>query len=191
MRSACVVDGSGGSRRGAARRTRRSTLVLSDSRGTGLLAACSCRLADRLLARAFGFRLDRRLAAGGSPDSSRLLAARAQDLVSAATREALADCWEHLLGKARRTPPPGDGVMTLCRDRVVAAEPEVRDLIAHLRTALPVAARGVAAASVLLRDGAGPVYSRRAPAGLRDALRLATAHLDPSVPLFASSSGVS
>jgi hypothetical protein len=47
---------------------------------------------DRLLARAFGFRLDRRLAAWGSPDSSRLLAARAQDLVSAATREALADC---------------------------------------------------------------------------------------------------
>lgn len=185
MRSSCLAPGS--SRRGAARRTRRSTLVLTDSRGAGLLAARSCRIADRLLARAFGFRLDCRLAAGDSPDSSRLLAARAQDLVSAATREALAESWDHLLRKARRTPPPGDGVMTACRDRVVAAEPEVRELIAHLRTALPVTARGVAAASMLLKDGAGPVYYRRAPTDLRDALRLATAHLDPSVPLFAAS----
>jgi hypothetical protein len=185
MRSARVVPG--GSRRGAARRTRRSTLVLTDSHGTGLHAARSRPIADRLLARASGFRLDRRLAAGGSPDSSRLLAARAQHLVSAATREAQAHCWEHLLNKASRTPPPGDSVMTLCRDRVIAAEPEIRELIAHLRTALPVAARGAAAASVLLKDGAGPVYSRRAPTDLRDALRQATAHLDPSVPLFAAS----
>ena len=47
-----------------------------------------------------------------------------------------------MVKKARRTLPPGEGVMTLSRDRVVAAEPEVRELIAHLRTALPVAARG-------------------------------------------------
>jgi hypothetical protein len=152
-----------------------------------LLAAGSCRTADRLLARAFGFRLDSLLAAGKCPDASRLLAARAQELVSAASREALAECWEHVLDKARRTPPQGGGLMTLRGDQVVAAEPEVQELIAHLRTALPVAARGVAAASVLLRDGAGPVYSRRAPTDLRDALRQATAHLDPSVPLFAPS----
>jgi hypothetical protein len=50
-----------------------------------------------------------------------------------------------------------------------------------------VAARGVAVASVLLKDGSGPVYSRRAHTDLRDALQQATVHLDPSVPLFASS----
>jgi hypothetical protein len=59
-------------------------------------------------------------------------------------------------------------------------------MAACLRAPLPVAAAGVATASVLLTDGAGPVYNRRAGVALRDALRLAIAQLDPWVSLFAS-----
>jgi hypothetical protein len=76
--------------------------------------------------------------------------------------------------------------MALHRDWIVAAGPEVREIAACLRTPLPVAAAGVAAASVLLTDGAGPLYNPRGRLGLRDALRLAIAQLDPSVSLFAS-----
>jgi hypothetical protein len=187
MRSSCVIPGSDQSRRSRARRKRRSTLVLTDARGSGVLAACPDRVADKAMARAFAFRLDYRLAAGDDPGSSRLLASRAQHLVSLATRQELAESWEHLLAKARRTPAPGRAAMAIRADRVLAAEPDVLDLIAHLRAALPVAARGVAAASVLLTDGAGPVYHRRAAVGLRDALRAAVAHLEPWTPLFAAS----
>ena len=186
MRSSCGISVAGDARWRVTRHPRRSTLVFADGPGWRQLAWRSCRITDRALARAFGSQLDRHLAAGRSPESARLLAARAQDLVSPVTRQELADSWEHLLDRARRAPAPTLGRMALHRDRIVAAEPEVREIAACLRTPLPVAAAGVAAASVLLTDGAGPVYNRRARPGLRDALRLAIAQLDPSVSLFAS-----
>jgi hypothetical protein len=49
---------------------------------------------------------------------------------------------------------------------------------------LPVAARGVAMAGVLLTDAIGPVYSRRGPVTLADALAAAIAQLDPALPLM-------
>lgn len=166
---------------------RRNTLVLTDGPGPGLLTWRSCGIADRALARALGSRLDRHLADGHSPESARLLAARAQDLVSVPTRQALADNWEHLLDWAKHAPAPTMGRMALNRDRILAAEAEVHEMAACLRTPLPVRAAGVAAASVLLTDGAGPVYNRRASPALREALQLAIAQLDPSVALFVSS----
>ncbi len=186
MRSSCGISEAGGTRRGTAWHGRRSTLVLTDGPGPGLLGWRSCGITDRALARAFGSRLDRHLAAGCSPESARLLAARAQDLVSAGNRQALADNWEHLLDWAKHAPAPTLGRMAVSRDRIVAAEPEVLEMAACLRAPLPVAAAGVATASVLLTDGAGPVYNRRARLALRDALRLAIAQLDPWVSLFAS-----
>lgn len=186
MRSSCQIPGSDDGR-APGRHARRRTLVLGDGRGSGLLAGRSCRIADRVLARVLGARLDRQLAAGRSPDSARLLAARAQHLVSAATRQALAEHWEHLVQIAGSAPGTRPGrTPALCRDRIVTAEPEVHEMVALLRTPLPVAARGIAAASVLLTDGAGPVYNRRARPALREALRRTAAQLDPSMPLFAS-----
>jgi hypothetical protein len=46
--------------------------------------------------------------------------------------------------------------MVFCRDCVAAAEPDVHEMVAHLRAPLPVTARGIAGASVLLTDGTGP-----------------------------------
>ena len=127
--------------------------------------------ADRVLARMFGASLDRQLAAGQAAESDRLLAARAQHIVSLPRRHALARDWEHLLDVARRAPTPA---VPLCRDRIAAAEPGIRELVACLRAPLPVPAQGVAAASRAAdrRDRAAvpPAQPRRPgrPAGRRD-----------------------
>jgi hypothetical protein len=158
------------------------SILLSD-RPAGLVARRR-RLGDQVLARVLAARMDRDLAAGTAPESGLLLADRAQDLVAAGTREALARDWEHVLavaaGPVPRTPVP----VLLCRDRIRQAEAEVRAMAACLRAPAPVAARGVAAASVLLTDGAGPLYDKHHPTTLRDAARAVTAQLDPALSLF-------
>src|ERR1700733_15192795 len=114
MRSSCGISVADEARSRAARHPRRSTLILTDGPGWR-----PRRITDRALARAFGGRLDRRLAAGRSPESARLLAARAQDLVSPATRQALADDWEYVLDRAKNAPAPAPGQMALHRDWIV------------------------------------------------------------------------
>lgn len=137
--------------------------------------------ADRVLARVFGASLDRLLAAGQTAEPERLLAARARYIVSLPRRRALARDWEHLLAVARRAPAPA---VPLCRDRIAAAEPRIRELMDCLRVPLPVPAQGVAAATVLLTDATGPLYHRRSQAALDDLLRDAIAQLDPARPLL-------
>jgi len=186
MRSSCGISADSDRRRGTVWRPRHGTLVFVDGHGLGQLGWRPRRITDRALARALSFRLDRRLAAGRSPESDRLLAARAQHLVSAASRQALADDWEYLLHVVKHAPAPTLGRMALRRGQIIAAEPEIRTIAACLRTPLPVAAAGVAAANVLLTDGAGPLHNPFAQIALRDALRRTITQLDPSVSLFAS-----
>jgi hypothetical protein len=186
MRSSCGISSPSGTRRGAVWRLRRDALIFDDSPGSGQLGWGSCRITDRALARAFGLRLDRQLASGREPESGRLLAARAQYLASRPARRALADDWEYLLHRAKHSPSPSLGRMALRRDLIVAAEPELREMIACLRASLPVPVTGIAAASLLLTDGAGPLHNPRAHLGLLDAVRRAITQLDPCLPLFAS-----
>ena len=161
-----------------------ATLVLRDPCGPGSLVARPRRLTDRLLARLFGSSLDRQLAAGRPPETSRLLAARAQDIVALPRRRALAQNWERVLREAGRPAGPGSARLLLCRDRIAAAEPGLRELVACLAVPLPVTAQGVAAASTLLTDAAGPLYNRRSPVALGDALHTAARQLDPAAPLM-------
>jgi hypothetical protein len=142
------------------------------------------RLADRLLARALGASLDRQLAAGCSPESTRLLAARAQEIVQLPRRTALAGNWDHLLRVARRAPSRRTRGVPLRAAAILAAEPAIGELMECLTAALPVGARGVAMASVLLTDPTSPVYSRRGSRTLDDRLRAAIAQLDPAQPLM-------
>lgn len=150
------------------------------------------RPGDRVLARLFGSSLDASLAAGRSPESSSLLAARARDIVSLRRRQWIAGSWEHLLRVARRAqraprgPRAPAGAMPVCADRVIAAEPAIRDLVNRLAAPLPVPARGVAMARVLLTDATSPVYSRRSPVDLSHAVVAAAAWLDPALPLLPS-----
>jgi hypothetical protein len=157
--------------------SRRGALVLGDP-----LVLRPRRLSDGLLARAFGASLDRQLAAGRQPEAAPLLAARAQDIVSLPSRRALAANWDHLLGAARRRPATRTSFVRA--GRIAAAEPAIRELVQRLSAALPVAAQGVAMASLLLTDASGPVYNGHSPVPLRAALETATAQLDPALPLM-------
>jgi hypothetical protein len=74
--------------------------------------------------------------------------------------------------------------MPVCADLIVAAEPAIRELISRLSAPLPVPARGVAMATVLLTDATGPVYRRRGPVTLAHALDAAIGQLDPALPLM-------
>jgi hypothetical protein len=135
---------------------------------------------DRLLARMLGASLDRRLAAGQPAGSDPVLTARARRLVSPPARRQIIQGWNNVLGRARR---PGLPLRPpLPQDRILAAEPDVRYLLARLAGPRPVAARGTAAAMTLLTDGTGPVHNPRSPVSLTAAVRDATRQLEPGVP---------
>jgi hypothetical protein len=142
------------------------------------------RLADRMLARALGASLDQRLATGCPPESSRLLAARAQCIVSLPHREALARSWDHLLRVARRAPTLRTPAVPLNAAAILAAEPAIRELTARLTAPLPVTAQGVAAATIPLTNATSPVYGRQSPDALARLLDDAIIQLDPARPLM-------
>lgn len=138
---------------------------------------------DRALARVFSASLDASLAVGVPPESSRLLATRARDIVSLPRRQALAHDWEHLLSVARGGGKPGQ-TRRVHATRITAAEPTIRELTERLGAPLPVGARGVAMATVLLTDATGPVYNRASSKPLETALEAAIEQLDPAQPVF-------
>jgi hypothetical protein len=142
---------------------------------------------DPTLTRVWGMPLDRRLAAGASPESGRLIALRARSLVVPARRQRLASDWDRLVRIARERPATVAHV-PLRRDRIVGAEEDIRELQRALRASAPVPARGVALASTLLSDGTGPLYNRNSRVDLRAAVQAAIQHLDPSTALLPTSS---
>jgi hypothetical protein len=149
------------------------------------------RPADQVLARVFAASLDAALAAGRPPESSRLLAARARHIVAPGRRRALAAHWEHLLCVARQRAgePRSRAAATavpLRAGQIVDAAPAIGELVTRLTVQLPVRARGVAMASVLLTDAAGPVYSRCGTVTLAHALDAAISALDPTLPLLSA-----
>jgi hypothetical protein len=143
-----------------------------------------CRLADRLLARALGASLDQQLAAGCSPESTRLLAARAQYIVSLPHRTSLARSWDHVLRVASRGPSVRTPAVPLNVPAILAAEPAIRELMKRLAAPLPVTAQGVAIATVLLTTATSPVYGRPSADALAALLDAAITELDPAQPLM-------
>ena len=163
----------------APRPAARHTLVLGDP-----FVLRPYRLADRLHARLLGASLDHQLAAGCPPESNRLLAARAQDIVSLPRRTSVARSWEHLLRAARGGPAVPTRAVPLNAAAILAAEPAIREVVDRLTAPLPVTARGVAAATIPLTDAASPVYGRQRPTALADLLDVAITQLDPAQPLI-------
>jgi hypothetical protein len=139
---------------------------------------------DRLVARLKSGRLDDELASGGLPQSSRLHAARADQLISPPFRTELADNWEQVLQIAAGKAPPGRGRFIRHRDRIDEAEPQIRELISALRAPSPVSVRGVAAAKQLLTDGTGPLYNPliTSKTALAEAVAVAVSMLDSAHP---------
>jgi hypothetical protein len=75
--------------------------------------------------------------------------------------------------------------VSLCRDRIIAADHGIRAVLGALSTSLPVPAQGVAQASWLLSDGTGPLYNRACTTDLAAALGRVVELLDPTAVLVA------
>lgn len=121
--------------------------------------------------------IDRELARGRSPDSDPLTRERALQLVSESTRRKIARGLELALRQADadlslRTQAP------VSREAVREAAPALETLIARLLDGGQVSPQGVARAKVLLSDGAGPLFLRRAGDGLLRAAGSARSALD-------------
>jgi len=89
-----------------------------------------------ILAILFGHVLDRQLASGRPPASGRVVAARAEYLLSAARWE-LVQSWQQVLDQACRAPRARNPHAPLCRDRIIDAGGDVRTMLDVLSSRLP------------------------------------------------------
>jgi hypothetical protein len=119
----------------------------------------SSGLITRLKAFAGRLELDRRLAAGANPDTSPELARRAHVLRGWRVRHHLADSLEQVIVEAVAPPRERGAAIPVQREEVLAAQRDLLRLVAALRSEPPAPVRGIAAVSVLLTDGTGPVYA--------------------------------
>ena len=129
-------------------------------------------------ARMLGAWLDDKLAEGRAPESSRLLATRAQLIVSPTLRQELADNWLALLVQAREPSGLLNPRVPLVRCRIIGAQAQILALADALLAPMPTS-RGVAMASSLLGDGSGPIYYSGSSADLGSTLLEIIARLDP------------
>ena len=136
------------------------------------------RLRDRAIARLRAQQLDRALAGGERSDKTEALALRATRLTAGPFRRSIAKSYRHILRQAREDPKPSRARIVPSRDRVIAARHELTEVARALTQPGPVAARGVAQALLLLRDGTGPMYNRGSEACLRTCLAIATENLE-------------
>jgi hypothetical protein len=115
---------------------------------------------ERCVSHVRAYKLDHDIAAGASPESSALLALRAQALVRPAMRQRLARSLEQLLEEATpgHGPQPWRLRVRVRGDRILGAADALQILIDRLLAPAPVPARGMAGVRILLTDGAGPLY---------------------------------
>jgi hypothetical protein len=129
-------------------------------------------------ARAFAPSLDSHLADGEGPEASPLLTARALQLSSRRLRRSIADSWLDILIQSHQKLSPFDPRVPVVRRRVVEADDQIR-AVADALVAPLTTARGVAMASSLLADGAGPLYNPANTTDLRSLLVDVLQQLDP------------
>ena len=150
-------------------------LVLDEG---GTLHAQRVTALQQLRARLGAFRLDRQLASGRVPEASTLLAIRAQQLVREPMRRELAHSLQQLADEATGSAPHPTDRVPMDWSAVRAVASDLRTLAARLLAFEPTPARGVARVSVLLGDGAGPLYSPHSVRELRSAVKVAVADLE-------------
>jgi hypothetical protein len=138
----------------------------------------SWSLLARLRAFAGRLDLDRKLAAGALPSDSRELACRAHTLAGWHARNAYADGIERVVDEAEAPPHPLGAAVPVRRDEVQAARADLLRLAAALRAEPSPPVRAVAVASLLLTDGAGPLFAEHPPGALREAAFQAAFHAE-------------
>ena len=124
----------------------------------------------RLIAWFRAGRLDRALAGGVSPDATAPLALRAQRLLRSSMRRDLAASAERILAAASQ-PSAARLAVPPCREQVMAAAPDLRELIGRLSDPGPASVRGIAEAGILLTDASGPLYNRHSERDLGASIR--------------------
>ena len=149
-----------------------SSSIASAAATAGAATVATHRLL-RIGARMIGYALN-----GEAPDASRLLAERAQYLVSPGVRDSLTRNWADLLNQADVPVTRFDARVPVVRERVVDSEAQIREMIAGLMAPL-ARARGVAMSQLLLCDGAGPLFNRQSD-DLDARLRAIVTQLDPA-----------
>jgi hypothetical protein len=158
--------------------SRNKTVLLAEPGDHGWVLA-RARGRDRVLAQWRQSTLDAQIAAGLPTEEHRIRAVRAGTLTDPAQRRKLAAFWADLLDRSTGTALRARSWVPMQRTRVLAAEDDIRHLIALLAAAQPVPARGVAMANLLLTDGSGPIYDPRSRVDLQAAVQEAIVHLEP------------
>jgi hypothetical protein len=123
-------------------------------------------------------RLDRMLADGADPGSSRELALRGQRLTRRTYRRALADGFDEAVSTAEGHELRLSAGPPLAAREVRASRAALLELSRALRSERQVAPAGVALAQRLLTDGTGPLYLTSEHDALWHAARRATVALE-------------
>jgi hypothetical protein len=125
--------------------------------------------------------LTRQLAEGGDPEASAELTVMARQLIGLPAQQRLAEALERVLTGASRPPRPPSAKMPLNRHEIFSARDELAALAERLRTGSPAPVQGLALATLLVHDGASPLYGRRAAQDVWSLAREARERLDDPI----------
>ncbi len=161
------------------------TALIADGRDPYALSVRRCRFYVQVLAWIDSYRLEQKLASGVSPDSDVLLSLHAQTLNSAATRRRLARSYRRFVVESTRIPNPRGAPVPLARREILRSRDLVEELAEVLERCEPVDTRGLAQATLLIRDGSSPFYGPELVGALRPLLREAIDRLSapPTIPI--------
>lgn len=139
--------------------------------------AGSTPLSTRIRTRLHRHRLDRELVLGADPNTDPLRRDRARELVGERCRRRIAAIFERLLAEADSSPRPFTSRVPIARAAIRDSRGELETIVERLKTPAYISARGVAMISVLLSDGASPLYGNH-PANSRVLHRALEATVD-------------
>lgn len=105
--------------------------------------------------------LDRRIAAGEDPHADADLDRRAAQLTEPDTRRRIAASIDRVIDEAAGPPAPLSSKVPLARGAIVTCAPRLCQIAGRLEGNGALAARGVAQAAMLVREGDSPLYSPR------------------------------
>jgi hypothetical protein len=118
--------------------------------------------------------LDRQLAGGADPGTSRELARRAQKITSRSYRRMLANSLDAAVSHAEGRQPRFSAVPPMATREIRASRAALLELARSLRSDGAVSAEGVALAQDLVTDGSGPLFMTTEHDALWRAARRAT-----------------
>jgi hypothetical protein len=147
-------------------------------------ASGGASLGTRVRTRLHRHKLDKELASGADPNINSLRYERARELVGEQNRRRIAASLEQLLGEADSSPRAFTSRVPIARAAIRDSRGSLDTIVELLRTPAYISAQGVARISLLLSDGAGPLYGNN-PAHseeLRRALETVVDTIDQSTP---------